>query len=123
MNGRSANACADLRHAEQVAGGHGLLDEGDARTRAGVSIAATALLGVPHPPLASTPSVTSGPTASRTARTRATSPSGSMPTFTFIFRNPAPIAHRAISAAGSGSRPETDHFVGTTSRTLPPSSS
>src|SRR5207302_7322295 len=72
-----------------------------------------AVCGDCQPPLASTPRLTRGPTASRTARTRATSASGSIPTFTFIFAKPWAMAHRAISAALAGSTPETDHFVDT----------
>ena len=60
------------------------------------------------------------PTASRTARTRPTSPSGSMPTFTFIFVKPCATAQAAISAAFAGSTPETDHFVGTRSESRVP---
>jgi hypothetical protein len=86
-------------------------------------MAAMAVAGSPQPPLASTPSLTSGPTAARTADTRSKSPSGPKPTFTFIARNPPPSAHRAISAAFSGTCPDTDHFVVTESRTRPPSNS
>ena len=75
-----------------------------------------------QPPLASTPSRTFGPTASRTARTRATSPFGSMPTLTFIVRKPCSTAQAAISAACSGGCPDTENLVGTNSRTGPPSS-
>ena len=52
-----------------------------------------------QPPLASIPRVTPGPTASRTARTLATSPSGSIPTLTFITVKPWLTAQAAISAA------------------------
>ena len=75
---------------------------------------------VAQPPLASMPSRTSGPMAARTARTRATSDSGSMPTLTFIVRKPCSTAQAARPAARSGSRPETENLVGTNSRTLPP---
>ena len=72
-----------------------------------------------QPPLASIPRVTPGPTASRTARTRATSPSGSIPTLTFITVKPWLTAQAATSAARAGSRPETEYLVGTNSRTGP----
>ncbi len=74
-----------------------------------------------QPPLASTPSRTAGPTASRTARTRAMSSSGARPTLTFIVVNPCSTAQTAISAARAGAKPETEYFVGTKSRTAPPS--
>src|SRR5215213_8980111 len=77
-----------------------------------VSIATS---GVGHPPLASMPSFIVGPTASRTARTRARSPFRSRPTLTFIFEKPWATAHLAISAAFAGSTPDTDHLVGTAS--------
>ena len=86
-------------------------------------MAAMAVAASPQPPLASTPSFAAGPMTSRTAATRAKSASASRPTFTFIARKPWPSAQRAIAAACSGGRPETDHFVATWSRTLPPSSS
>ena len=51
------------------------------------------------------------PIAWRTARTRATSASGSMPTLTFIARNPCSTAQAAMSAAATGSGPETENLV------------
>ena len=84
---------------------------------------ARSAVGRSQPWLASTRSRTSGPTASRMARTRATS-SATGCAAVLILKMRCPRATFSRASATSASRPDTasDHDSGTRSRTRPPSS-